>query len=69
MLIKIREKSGGWVAKIILGVLVVAFAVFFGFGHNEIRCESFIVRYFDAVGDRVIVGVGGSFPCEECRYP
>ena len=32
MLIKIREKSGGWVAKIILGVLVVAFAVFFGFG-------------------------------------
>ena len=32
MLIKIREKSGGWVVKILLGFLVVAFAVFFGFG-------------------------------------
>ena len=32
MLIKIREKSGGWIAKAILLVLVVAFAAFFGFG-------------------------------------
>ena len=32
MLIKMREKSGGWIAKTILLVLVVAFAAFFGFG-------------------------------------
>ena len=32
MLIKIREKSGGWVVKSLLGLLAVAFALFFGFG-------------------------------------
>ena len=32
MLIKMREKSGGWIAKAILAVLVIAFAAFFGFG-------------------------------------
>ena len=32
MLIKMREKSGGWIAKGVLLVLVIAFAAFFGFG-------------------------------------